>query len=191
MSLPYGLLGLLTYHESTGYDLSKRFEISLNNFWHAQSSQIYRELKRMEVAGWVCSRKIIQEGRPNKRMYEITDAGREALAKWLANGKIEFNNNHVELLIRVFLGTAAPEATLNLLKECRDMCRMSLQRFEYVNNQNIAEYASLVDNGEANSKYWRMTMEYGLAMTKATLEWAENCIQQLEEGWSDEGADTV
>ena len=72
MSLPFGLLGLLTYQDSTGYDLTKLFEESLNNFWHAQSSQIYRELERMERKGWVTSRNIIQDKRPNKRVYSIT-----------------------------------------------------------------------------------------------------------------------
>ena len=64
MSLPYGLLGLLMYQDSTGYELAKAFEESLNNFWHAQSSQIYRELDRMEKKELVVSRQIIQENDP-------------------------------------------------------------------------------------------------------------------------------
>ena len=180
MSLPFGLLGLLTYQDSTGYDLTKMFEDSLNNFWHAQSAQIYRELNRMEESGWVSSRSIIQEGRPNKRLYTITDTGRRELAKWLATGKPEFDNCHHEILMRIFFGAEAPEATLALLRECRDQCRKALEANCPDSRQSIENYSKLVNDGRAKSKYWAMTLDYGVAMTKATLEWAETCISQIE-----------
>jgi len=44
MALKHGLLGLLNYKSETGYDLDKLFKQSLNFFWKAQTSQIYREL---------------------------------------------------------------------------------------------------------------------------------------------------
>ena len=185
LSLPFGLLGLLTYQDSTGYDLTKRFEDSLNNFWHAQSSQIYRELKRMEKLGWVRSQNVIQESRPNKRLYAITDAGRNELSKWLANAKPEFDHSHHELLMRVFFGTEAPEATLALLKECRDQCKKALATGCVDNRQNIENYSAVVDGGRAKSRYWSMTLDFGIAMTEATLGWAENCISQIEKGMTE------
>ena len=182
MSLLFGLLGLLTYQDSTGYDLTKMFEDSLNNFWHAQSAQIYRELNRMEKSGWVSSRSIIQEGRPNKRLYAITDTGRSELAKWLANAKPEFENYHHEILMRIFFGAEDPEATLALLRECRDQCKKALEINCTDSRKNIENYSALVNDGQVKSKYWTMTLDYGTAMTKATLEWAELCISQIEKG---------
>jgi len=181
MSLPYGLLGLLTYQDSTGYDLTKRFEDSLNNFWHAQSSQIYRELSRMEEKGWVVSRKIVQDGRPNKRLYSITDTGRRELEKWLAEANPEVENPHLGILMRVFFGADAPEATLALLKECREQCRKALDANCSGVRKNIDAYAALFKNGQEKSKYWLMTLDFGIAKTKAMMEWAERCIAQLEE----------
>ena len=185
MSLPFGLLGLLTYQDSTGYDLTKMFEDSLNNFWHAQSAQIYRELNRMEESGWVSSRSIIQEGRPNKRLYAITDTGRSELAKWLANAKPEFENSHSTLLMRIFFGAENQEATLALLRECRDECREAIETNCPDSRQSIKDYSELVNDGRAKSKYWAMTLDFGVTMTKATLEWAENCISQIERGMTE------
>ena len=84
MSLKHGLLGLLNYGPMTGYDLNKAFKDSLAFFWQAKTSQIYRELGAMERCGWLTSERIIQNERPNKRVYTITDSGKEELKNWLS-----------------------------------------------------------------------------------------------------------
>ena len=178
--MPYGLLGLLTYQDSTGYDLTKIFEDSLNNFWHAQSSQIYRELDRMEQKGWVASRNVVQDKRPNKRVYSITEDGRAALQEWLNNGTLEFENPHEPLLVRVFFGGYAPEVTLALLKACRSMCLAGLEVQSNKVRPNIDHYATAISDGEDKRLYWEMTLDYGIAITKATAEWAQQCIEKIE-----------
>ncbi len=76
MSLKHGLLGLLNYGSMTGYELGNAFKDSLGFFWQAHMSQVYRDLNSMEEDGWVKSEWIVQEERPNKRLYTITGAGR-------------------------------------------------------------------------------------------------------------------
>ena len=49
--LKHGILGLLNYGDMTGYEIKTAFEDSLNHFWHAQTSQIYRELQLLEKNG--------------------------------------------------------------------------------------------------------------------------------------------
>lgn len=84
MSLKHGLLGLLNYGSMTGYELDKIFRDSLSFFWQAKTSQIYRELDTMECHGWLTSERIIQNDKPNKRVYTITDSGKEELGNWLS-----------------------------------------------------------------------------------------------------------
>ena len=50
-TLRYAILGLLNRKAMTGYDLSKEFQTSLAEFWHAKHSQIYPELKTLAGAG--------------------------------------------------------------------------------------------------------------------------------------------
>lgn len=180
MSLQHGILGLLTYRESTGYDLARIFEDSLNNFWHAQSSQIYRELGRMEEKAWVSSRSVIQEGRPNKRLYAITESGRVELMRWLAEAEPSFENSHHAMLMRLFFGADDPAAALSLLKACRDRCKTALEACRAPIENNIAAYAASMAGGQEKSKYWAMTLDYGICQTEATIAWAERCIAQLE-----------
>lgn len=181
MSLPFGLLGLLKYQDSTGYDLAKKFEDSINSFWHAQSSQIYRELNRMEEKGWVTSQSIIQNNRPNKRVYSITEDGRKAFNEWMVTCAEMFENPHDPLLMRVFFGANSPEITLKNLKAYRDMCLAVLEEHMNKFQSNINNYKSEIPDGENESLYWQMTLDLGIARAKATLQWAQECIEKLEE----------
>ena len=77
--LRHGILGLISNGEKTGYEIMTVFRDSLNHFWTAQTSQIYRELQTMEKAGWISQRHIPQAGKPDKNVFSITPAGREEL----------------------------------------------------------------------------------------------------------------
>ena len=78
--LKHGILGLLNYGSMTGYDIVQIFRDSLSYFWHAQTSQIYRELQTLKRNSWATDETIPQEGRPDKKIFTITDKGRDLLA---------------------------------------------------------------------------------------------------------------
>ncbi len=79
MGLRHAVLASLLEGEATGYELSKRFHVSVANYWSATSQQVYRELERLEAAGQVSGRLVEQERRPNKRVFSLTQAGRSEL----------------------------------------------------------------------------------------------------------------
>ena len=73
--LKHGILGLLNYHEMTGYEIMEVFRDSLNYFWDAKTSQIYRELQGLEQKEWVSKTVVLQAKRPDKNVYS-TSPGR-------------------------------------------------------------------------------------------------------------------
>jgi DNA-binding PadR family transcriptional regulator len=82
MSLPHALLTSLLERPSSGMDLASRFERSIGYFWSATHQQIYRELGRLEAAGWVASVPA-ETGRGRKRIYSVLPAGQEELRRWV------------------------------------------------------------------------------------------------------------
>lgn len=68
---------------SSGYDLARRFDKSIGHFWQATHQQIYRELARMERAGWISSEAAPDGGRTRKRLYSVLPAGRAELVRWV------------------------------------------------------------------------------------------------------------
>ena len=101
MSLKHGLLGLLTQSPKTGYELDKQFNTMLGGFWQAKGSQIYRELDTMEKMGWLTSQQVVQEDKPNKRVYSITPSGKEEFANWMESGSVDLSIKSA-FLMRVF-----------------------------------------------------------------------------------------
>ena len=82
MALEHAILVSLAEKSASGYDLARRFDASIGHFWKASHQQIYKVLGRMEGDGWVASELVAQGGRPDKKVYVITDQGREELSLW-------------------------------------------------------------------------------------------------------------
>jgi DNA-binding PadR family transcriptional regulator len=84
MALRHAVLAALLEGEASGYQLSKRFDVSVANFWSATPQQLYRELERLEEAGLLRGRVVEQRRRPNKRVFTLTAAGRQELHAFIA-----------------------------------------------------------------------------------------------------------
>lgn len=184
MSLKHGLLGLLNYGPMTGYDLNKAFKDSLAFFWQAKTSQIYRELGAMERCGWLTSERIIQNERPNKRVYTITDSGKEELKNWLSLPEADIPDAmHVRssFLMRVFFaGETSTKQSLELLRLYREACLESIGRMSAAYSA-ISEYGAVVGD-EQRTDYWKIAALYGDEFFHAGLIWADKAIAILEEG---------
>ncbi len=184
MSLKHGLLGLLNYGSMTGYELDKTFKDSLGFFWQAKTSQIYRELDAMERSGWLTSEWIIQSEKPNKRVYTITDKGKEELARWLSAPESDVADAAMRtksaFLMRVFFaGETSVERALEMLRAYRKQC------LEHSLGMNAAwdaipSYEASV-NDAGKTQYWKIAALYGDAYFRAGLEWADKAIALLEE----------
>ena len=70
-------LGLLTFGAASGYDLKKRFEESFSFFFSAGYGSIYPALAYLSDTGLVTCEEVAQDGRPDRKVYRITEAGRE------------------------------------------------------------------------------------------------------------------
>src|SRR6266702_3142676 len=84
MALEHAILVSLAERASSGYELARRFDKSIGQFWTATHQQVYKVLARMESAGWVEATVVEQDGRPDKKVYDLTGEGRAELAAWIA-----------------------------------------------------------------------------------------------------------
>ncbi|HET7654174.1 MAG TPA: PadR family transcriptional regulator [Acidimicrobiales bacterium] len=101
----WAVLGLLSFgRELSGYDLKKWADNSLRFFyWSPAASQIYSELRRLEKLGYATSTVARQDDLRNKRVYSITETGRQALEAWLREPPEPTVLKHPTML-RVWLG---------------------------------------------------------------------------------------
>lgn len=182
MSLKHGLLGLLNYGSMSGYDLSKAFRDSLALFWQAKSQQIYRELDAMERNGWLTSERVIQHDKPNKRVYSITDTGKQELLSWLSEseaGIADVMRVKSAFLMRVFFaGEISADESLALLYAYREKCLESIKDINEAHSAIIKYETEIQD--DSKTRYWKIAALYGDKQYHAALAWADEAIAILE-----------
>ena len=74
-------LGLLSMGEATGYDLKKMFEDgSIGSIVEASFGSIYPALTRLTEEGLVSCREESKDRRPDRKVYSITEKGRDSFS---------------------------------------------------------------------------------------------------------------
>lgn len=119
----WAVLGLLSFGEElSGYDLKKWADWSLRFFYWAPSfSQIYAELRKLEEIGFATSTVVSKDDVRGKRIYKITPAGAEAVARWAAEAPVEPAVLKHGVMLRMWLGHASdPDRLRAMLEEHRD-----------------------------------------------------------------------
>lgn len=94
------LLGFLLDGEKTGYKIKKIMERSTRFFFNTSLGSIYPAFKKLAKEGCVKMRQEVNDGRV-KKIYSITDKGRETFQEWLQQDIMVPKIRH-EALLKVF-----------------------------------------------------------------------------------------
>lgn len=174
-TLRYIILGLLGAHPMSGYDIKRAFDRSLATYWNAGNSQIYTTLKALAARDLVSSDLIYQEGRPNRRVYHLTSAGRAELDTWLAEAVPErFTKD--EFLTRLFFcGQTSDHVTLRHLEEHLAALRAQLAHMDWV----LREFGERPSRRPRLLEYQMLVREYKQSALQADLEVTERAITRL------------
>lgn len=169
MSLRYAMLGALLDGDASGYELAKRFDSSVANFWHALPQQLYQELGRMEEEGLVAGEAVLQTGRPNKRVFSITAAGRDALIDWL-EGPYRMRVMKDELLVKMYAADLLPpEGVARLVEDSLPPHVDKLAHYEALRE--------MILRGRNEEEFLRTTNRVGPYLTLMRgIEFERQCI---------------
>lgn len=179
----FAILGLLAEGPLSGYDIKKEVEERLSHFWSQSYGHIYPMLRRLDERGLVAMSVERQEGRPDRKVYAITDDGRRALEDWFAEPPAPSLPRN-ELLLRIFMGRHAPaEHLLRDVRESRERAERTLAMLQAIGARVDA------DTGRDEDRtFWKLTLRYGLRVYQAIAEWgreAEAALRELDEGGED------
>ncbi len=180
--LKYILLGFLNYHPMSGYDLKSLMEESTAHFWHAYHSQIYTTLRKLEEDGLLESEEIeSEEAKLNRRVYTLTDAGRQELAAWQRQVMTEMSPVKEDLLVRLFFsGSRSKQETLSELVMQRQLHQQKLDTYTALAAEHLLPLMESSPAMLAESRYWLMTLEFGKRYEALYVQWLTECITQIE-----------
>ncbi|MDQ3302717.1 MAG: PadR family transcriptional regulator, partial [Actinomycetota bacterium] len=125
-------MGLLARESLSGYDLASRMRERVGFFWQARHSQIYPELARLEGEGVVVHRVVEQQDRPDKKVYEITGAGSDALREWVT-APVKPRATRDEMVLKAYsVWLADPERAIALFRDQQRLHKEQLLRYEEI-----------------------------------------------------------
>lgn len=176
--LKHGILGLLNYGDMTGYEIMEVFRDSLGFFWKAQTSQIYRELQKIKELGWAKDVCVPQSGKPDKKVFSITESGQEELHRWLLEEDMGFESRIPLLMKTFFRGELSPEENIAFFEKIKYCCEISLPVLQKP-KENAKVYENTIQDSE-KAIYWKMTIQYGVMYMNMLKEWSNLCIKELE-----------
>jgi len=101
------LLGLLSIRPMTGYEIRHSYARGLAPWWETPRTQIYPKLRELKQRGLVRDELVLQQGKPNKRVYTIEPAGSQALMAWLRQD-ISWPDMKHQMMMRLFFGNLLP-----------------------------------------------------------------------------------
>ena len=177
-TLGYALLGLLARGPLSGYDIAAQLRRGIGPFWHARHSQIYPELARLEADGLVEYQVVEQHDRPAKKVYEVTGAGIDALAEWVAL-PLEQATIRDELTLRAYsVWLANPARAAALVREHERLHRKRLARYEEYRRD--AERSPYVSDPQTPEFATYATLRRGIGYERELAEWCAWLAAELE-----------
>lgn len=177
MPISHAILGCLEYQPMSGYDLKKFFDQSIAHFWSATQSHIYKALENLEKDGMVESEVIQGEGKPNRKQYQITDAGRAELRRWVST-PLPVEGPREAWLIQVFFAHNLANAEIASLFEKRiEALREYLSECALAQTHIDESYKQV--GVKRLRDLWQMTLDYGVSYYENEIAWLEKTLPRV------------
>lgn len=165
------VLGLVAFGESSGYELAQLAERSVAYLWTPSRSQIYKVLPRLAGRGLAHARKVRQPGRPDKALYRITPAGRQALRLWLGQVDGETSGDPNIFALKLFFCDLVPVRTAQAqLAGYRRFLQFRLDRFTSMRREADA----------AEHVFPQLVLRRAITRIQATLLWVEEASKAID-----------
>ncbi|MCI8735141.1 MAG: PadR family transcriptional regulator [Clostridia bacterium] len=172
------ILGLLLLQSRTIYQLRKRINDGLNLMYSCSTGSIQAAIKKLLRNGYITVSEITEKGKL-KKIYIITDNGKNYFNNWLNSPIDNGSAKNPELSKIYFLGFAEKETRIKLIEShIADLKKIRLD-LEKICNEG-ATLASEIQNNDI--LYFQLqTATYGRDLMKFNIEWYNRLLKNVKE----------
>jgi PadR family transcriptional regulator, regulatory protein AphA len=179
MSLEHAILGFLNAHARSGYDLKTRcFDDAAKDFWTADQAQIYRTLERLQSARMVTATRKRQAGKPDRKVYSITERGRQTLTSWLGEPRPLSAPRDAFLLQIYFAAELSDDRLMQRLLEQRGFHQERLDDLR----ERALHAAQSSDAPQRAVALRDAAFSGAIAHERAAIDWLDDCLEGLKAG---------
>lgn len=170
-------LGALTFGDASGYDIKKFFENTFSHFFIAGYGSIYPALAELTKANLITARTEAGQGRPDRKVYHLTDAGLKAFQARLQE-TAPHHKVKSEFLVLMYFSHLLPTDHVEALMDAR------LKEFEQ-HLQRIEENENCAQPGSAEPPGMKFVCGFGKAVMSAASQYIRKCRQGASQDSND------
>lgn len=164
-------LGLLAEGEACGYDLKKRMEAEFKPFFPAGYGSIYPALASLAAEGLINCEIEPQQGRPDRKTYTISEAGRRRFAQALRSSRPR-HKLRSEFLATLYFAELLPTERIEqlLAERIRDL-------------ESTLEHIDVIEKGRAGEPHAgaEFVAGFSTAVSKAAIDYLRDHGRRLLE----------
>jgi DNA-binding PadR family transcriptional regulator len=181
MALQHALLAALLEGPASGYELAKRFDAAVANYWHTTAQQLYKELGVMQGDGLVSSTVVTQHDRPNKRVVTITDDGVAELGRFVATPSRPTSVKDDALVKVTAADVVDPEVVLATLRATLDRSRAKLDGYLSMRERMLKgrTHRQFVATARRVGPY--LALDRGIRFEEENVAWCLDAIAAIEQ----------
>jgi DNA-binding PadR family transcriptional regulator len=166
------------YRDMTIYELNKSFKAGLALIYSAGYGTLQYAVKKLLENSLISFHETVENGR-NKKIYRITDAGREEFFRWMeaetSLGKLET----IALSKVFFLGLIKEkEKQQSIVAELIE--KITLMEGQLKRYEEEIEALPLSPEERKTARYQFKTLNYGIMSHGAAREWFEGLLQEMK-----------
>ena len=160
----YIVLGMVLHEKLTGYDIKKKIEAGIGNFYKASHGSLYPALKKLTDKDYLCMTEQLQ-GNRLKKYYKATELGKAAFLEWLSSPYDINTGDEVHLAQVYFFGELPTELRIKRLQEHEFYLQQMLRQLQIIEKQLPNENLSDRDYFELSTFY------FSYQLLQNTIRW--------------------
>lgn len=164
------ILGILKRSNRTGYEINEILKDQLSYFYDGTYGMIYPTLRKLEKEGKISKEQIVQENKPNKNMYSITQSGEKEFNEYLTSN-IQDDIYKSDFLMRLFFGDSLPKK--NIIKAIEEEITRKNEKID----QLTGNYNAWKERGMTETQ--EITVKYGIVQYKAVVQLLNNELDRI------------
>ncbi|MFX3616906.1 MAG: PadR family transcriptional regulator [Sporolactobacillus sp.] len=154
------ILGVIREKSRTGYEIVEVFKTIFSHFFDGSYGSVYPVLHKLEKEGKITKETIVQEGKPNKNVYSITEMGKEHFKNYLESD-LQAEVTKSDFLMRLYFGEFLSQAVLH------EWIEEELSRKKRLLDQLEENYAHWMDKMSLSQK---LCYEIGIERYRSELK---------------------
>lgn len=173
LTTEHALLGFLRQRPMYGYEIHQQLAdpAGLGLVWRLKQSRLYALLGKLEQEGYVRATLELQDARPPRKVFHLTDAGRAAFLEWIETAVPHGRELRLEFLAKLYFARReGPAVVERLVERQRAACRawLTTQHQEATTLRDTHPYEWLV-------------CQFRIGQIEAMLAWLDTCQQMIAE----------